>query len=270
MNNSMLLDHATSQTRSGRNGLAGLPRFRRELRHSVWLFILLVAHGFQPVYANEPDRDGIARDLAYLMGYQAVGTGLIYYAPESVSSWSEEEKDELGFRQWRHNIGHPEWDEDHWAMNYVLHPYWGAAYYIRGRERGYSKAGSFWISTAFSTLYEFGFESFLEQPSWQDLIVTPLAGSLLGLYFEDVRRDIEHRDGPRTRMDAFILGATDPLGTLNGLVNSWLGIEESGRPQSVLGLRMLREPRGGAQNGPGRVAQRPGIDGFALTYSRRW
>ena len=39
---------------------------------------------------------------------------------------------------------------------------WGAGYYIRGRERGVSRKESFWISALYSTVYEFGIESFLE------------------------------------------------------------------------------------------------------------
>ena len=29
----------------------------------------------------------------------------------------------------------PVWDDDEFYLNYILHLYWGATYYMRGRER---------------------------------------------------------------------------------------------------------------------------------------
>jgi hypothetical protein len=68
------------------------------------------------------DWAGMGRDLYYLIGWQVVGTAVIYNAPFEVSSWSEDEKDSLGGAQWRENVTDPVWDKDHWAVNYVAHP----------------------------------------------------------------------------------------------------------------------------------------------------
>ena len=76
----------------------------------------------------------------------------------------------------------PHLDDDKFYLNYMLHPYWGATYYIRGRERRLSRWQSLGYSALLSTLYEFGAEAFFEPVSYQDLIVTPLIGSLLGEY----------------------------------------------------------------------------------------
>jgi hypothetical protein len=40
-----------------------------------------------------PDYKGAARDTAYFMVYQLAAIGLLYIAPESVSGWSDEDKD---------------------------------------------------------------------------------------------------------------------------------------------------------------------------------
>jgi hypothetical protein len=49
------------------------------------------------------------RDLYSLVGWQVVATAIIYHAPFEYSNWSESEKDNLGFEQWRDNItdSHP-------------------------------------------------------------------------------------------------------------------------------------------------------------------
>ena len=150
--------------------------------------------------APDDNRDwaGMRRDLGYLVGWQVVATVIIYNAPFEFSNWSRDEKDNLGFKQWSENVTDPVWDKDHWGVNYLLHPYWGGGYYIRGRERGFSRRESFWIAALYSTVYEFGIESFLEQPSIQDIIVTPVAGAAVGMYFETVRDRIRSKTGPLT------------------------------------------------------------------------
>jgi Domain of unknown function (DUF3943) len=55
-------------------------------------------------------------------------------------------------------------------------------------------AESFLYSTVASTIYESGVEAFFEPPSYQDLIVTPIGGSLLGgLVFEPLRNWIRQK-----------------------------------------------------------------------------
>jgi len=219
------------------------------------------------------DASGIKQDFIYLMGYQALSIGFMYYMPDSVTGWSDNERDELGFRQWKRHIQNPHWDEDHWFINYVLHPYWGGAYYIRGRERGYNKTESFWISVIFSTVYEFAIESFMEEPSVQDLFVTPLAGTAVGIYFEQIRTRIKNKDEPISRSDKMILALTDPLGAMNRTVNSWLGIKDAQQPMAQVGLSLLRSDNGMADQDCPRLQGKCGgqtIDGAALTFKFIW
>jgi hypothetical protein len=176
--------------------------------------------------ARAPDWRGIRRDTGYFLGYQFVVLGVLYVSPDSVSGWSEEQKDDLGFEKWKENAGDPVRDEDHWWINYVTHPYWGGAYYIRARERGFERGQSFLYSALLSTLFEFGAEALFEQPSYQDLVVTPVAGYLVGYYlFEPLRERIRARPGAPDWTDKTLLFLTDPLGVINVTTDRILGID---------------------------------------------
>lgn len=74
----------------------------------------------------------------------------------------------------------PTWDEDHWYHNYLGHPYVGSIYYNTVRCQGATPVESFIFSTAMSVWWEYAVESIAEHPSTQDLLVTPVAGSLMG------------------------------------------------------------------------------------------
>jgi hypothetical protein len=183
----------------------------------------VLAHQAQP---DARDRSGLRRDTWYFFGYQWVTIGALYFAPESVSSWSDEQKEEYSLSIWWDNVTHPKMDSDDVYINYVLHPYWGGAYYVRARERGYSDKQAFWYSVFLSSAYEFGAEALFENPSIQDLIVTPVVGSMVGKYFIRVRGDIVDRDAQglaRTTRDKWVWVLTDPLGALNTRVDALLG-----------------------------------------------
>jgi hypothetical protein len=176
--------------------------------------------------AREPDWQGLKRDTLYFMGYQAAVIGVIYALPESISDWDN--KEDADFERWRHNVSHPEWDGDVWWINYVTHPYWGAAYYIRGRERGLDRRQSFLYSAGLSTLYEYWLEPFFEPVSFDDLIITPILGSLLGEYvFAPARDRIRAKAGEPTWSDKTVLFLTDPLGVVSSWTDQVLGVESS-------------------------------------------
>lgn len=169
------------------------------------------------------DFNGLTRDTAYFFGYQFFIVGILYVLPESVSAWSEEQKEEYTFEKWKDNVTHPRWDPDEWYINYILHPYWGMTYYTRGRERGLTEAGAFWYSVSLSCIYEFGLEALFEPVSIQDVIFTPALGSLLGWYVEDYRREIKSHTS-FSGWDKTVLIATDPLGSLNTIADGWFGV----------------------------------------------
>lgn len=175
-----------------------------------------------------PDSDGLKRDTWYFLAYQWVTIGVLYAAPETVSNWSDEDKQGDYLSRWESNVTNPQFDSDDLSLNFLLHPYWGATYFVRAKERGYSDTGAFWYSMLLSSIYEFGAEAMFEEVSIQDVIFTPMFGSMLGQYFMDVRREIRQRDfdrGYRRTRDKWVWVLTDPLGAINRQTDRLLGRE---------------------------------------------
>lgn len=176
------------------------------------------------------DHRGLMSDTWSILGYQVAAIGVLYTMPEDVSKWSVEQKADLGLSVWWENASDPVWDKDPHVINYVLHPYWGASYFVRARERGLTNSESFFYAALMSSAYEFGVESLVEKASIQDLIVTPVAGALLGQYFMRVRNDIRNREkqtGKRRTRDKWILALTDPVGSANSGLSRFFGREVS-------------------------------------------
>lgn len=176
------------------------------------------------------DWDGLKQDTLYFGFTQMAVIGVLYVSPKSVSGWSSEKKDEYSFEKWRSNVRSIVWDTDKWWINYVLHPYWGGAYYVRAMERGYGPVPSFWYSFMLSTMYEFGAEALFERPSIQDLVFTPGLGFFVGQYFMSVREGLKYRamNGEAfTGADKAKLFFTDPLGAVNRGINNTFGRQVS-------------------------------------------
>jgi len=179
-----------------------------------------------PPQGHVPDSEGLWRDTRYFLAYQFAAIGVLYTMPENVTGWTDEQKSEYSLSTWWDNVTHPDWDSDDAFINYVTHPYWGAAYYVRARERGWDRSAAFWYSVLLSTSYEVGAEALFEEPSYQDLIVTPVLGSLLGEYFVRVRDNTKARIAARGQpvgRDRWVLVLTDPLGALNRRVRRAMG-----------------------------------------------
>ncbi len=184
---------------------------------------------------------GIGRDTAYFMGYQVVVAGALYLSPESVTTWTDEQK-KATVNKWADNVQSAKWDKDAAWINYIGHPYWGATYYIRARERGFGEFSSFWYSAFLSGMFEYGIEAFFEQPSYQDLILTPVGGLLIGKFvFEPIRASIKSKT-ELIWFDHLLLVLTDPLGAANSLVDRSLGVKSNVR-LTVPGLTPLRFDR---------------------------
>lgn len=177
-----------------------------------------------PAGSRSPDWNGVWRDTGILFGAQLVVTGIVYTFPESVSSWSKDQK-KSSFKKYAQNFVDPVFDKDKFYLNYVFHPYWGATYYTRARERGLDKSQSFVYSAVASTLFEFGIECFFEKPSIQDLIATPVAGSLIGAYVFEPWRDAIKRKPGLSWYDHAALVFTDPIGVLSSGVERLFDIK---------------------------------------------
>ena len=124
----------------------------------------------------------LLRGSGLVFAFEGASVGLLFALPESISKWD------------RNNIPYaanmknaftrpPVIDKDKWYINYLGHPYQGAYTYNAMRSQG----AKVWQSSLFclghTLLWEYVIEAGLEQPSVQDMVVTPAAGILLGELF---------------------------------------------------------------------------------------
>lgn len=215
----------------------------------------------------EWDSEGLQRDTAYFMAYQVAAVAILYAMPESVTNWTEEDKSGYSVSKWWDNVTDPQIDSDDFYLNYIIHPYWGGAYFVRGRERGLNNTQAFWYSALLSTLFEFGAEALAEEPSYQDLVATPVLGSAVGLWFMNLREGVHDRDanrGYRSTGDKWVMTLTDPLGGLNRQVDRLFGRD----------VELMMMPYMSVKPPPDRYPRRPSSsqDEFVvgLTFRLSW
>lgn len=149
------------------------------------------------ISANYPNYRRLAGNSALLIGGGLTTLGILQLLPEDATAWNKKEIAEQPMfeRYYDHVIHGPHWDGDNAIFNYVLHPYAGAAYYMSARSQGFNMWYSWLYSFAVSTLFwEYGVEAFMEIPSWQDLIITPVGGLILGEAFYIAKRYIVRHD----------------------------------------------------------------------------
>jgi len=150
----------------------------------------------------------------------AVAFGVLWAAPESFSSWDKQEIKQQGFfHKWNQNVAAgPVIDQDDFPINYVAHPYCGAIYYTTARSCGFKWYESFGYSFLMSSLFwEYGIEAFAEIPSQQDLIITPVIGSMIGETFFIAKKKIMRKN--KRLLNSKVLGITvlflmDPINTI--------------------------------------------------------
>jgi len=172
----------------------------------------------------DPRYEKIVKELAYMQVF-AIGTiGVIALLPESVSQWTAEDKafvdaQELLAKHADNVAKGPVWDNDAWAVNYIGHPVAGSYFYVWGRQSGLSWQESAILTTLMSTFFwEYGWEAFAEVPSTQDLIVTPLLGSLLGEGTNYLYNCIMENNGKiydSTILGSIARGLLNPIGEVN-------------------------------------------------------
>jgi hypothetical protein len=154
------------------------------------------------------------------IGAAFVTFGALWLMPENVTHWDKQAMKEKGiFYKWKENVkAGPVWDEDDFAMNYLAHPYCGGVYYMTARSSGFTIFESFSYSIVMSTFFwEYGIEAFAEIPSTQDLIFTPVIGSVVGEIFFITKKRIMRHD--KKVLKSRFLGTTclfiiDPFNTV--------------------------------------------------------
>lgn len=128
-----------------------------------------------------------------LMGAGVTTMLILESLPADATAWNKTENGKIPlFKRWWRNIHEgPVWDKDNLIFNLVLHPYAGAAYYMGARSNGFNMWGSFLYTFCISSFFwEYGFEAFNEIPSIQDLVITPVVGTILGEGFYVAKRYI--------------------------------------------------------------------------------
>ena len=158
-----------------------------------------------------------------LCGAGIVALGVLECLPDEATNWNREELRKTPFfKRWGNHVAKvAHWDGDSPIFNYILHPYGGAAYYMSARSQGFNFWGSALYGFAISSVFwEYGVEAFMEVPSIQDLIITPVAGALLGECFYKLKRQIV--------TDGYTLCGSSVLGNVVAFlvdpVNEFVGI----------------------------------------------
>ncbi len=177
------------------------------------------------IYNPERDPKRLVYNTGLFLGAAAASFGILWVMPESITNWDKEQMKEDGiFNRWKDNVkAGPVWDEDDIFLNWIMHPWAGAVYYMSARGSGFKWWESFAYSTLMSTFFwEYGIEAFAEIPSWQDLFITPILGSALGEQFFRWKGKIIAKD--RRVLNSRFIGGTslflmDPF---NEVVD-WLG-----------------------------------------------
>ncbi|MDA7747005.1 DUF3943 domain-containing protein [Psychromonas sp.] len=162
--------------------------------------------------------------------YYGIGVvGVLAAMPSSITNWESSSDVNLG-QKWVDNVtAGPVWDRDDVVLNYVMHPYFGGAYYQVARKSGYRQWDSFLYSVMMSTFFwEYGVEAFAETPSMQDLVVTPVLGWVYGEWAFNTERDIWAGGG--TVLGNEYLGNTalfllDPIDSVGRNVNRLFGTD---------------------------------------------
>lgn len=144
------------------------------------------------------------RAEGFVLGFQSATIGLLFALPEGVSSWDKDNVKKFGANIKRAFSSAPVIDYDNWYINYLGHPYQGAYYYNSVRSQGAKVWQAALFSLTQSMLWEYTLEAGIEQPSIQDIIVTPIAGSLLGELFHFSTQKMS-KNGFRWYEKAFIV-----------------------------------------------------------------
>ncbi|HEU5167928.1 MAG TPA: DUF3943 domain-containing protein, partial [Chitinophagaceae bacterium] len=122
----------------------------------------------------------IGRAELFIGGAELLGATALIVAPNDITKWSPDwERD--AWRHMKRSLSKlPVWDDDEWQINFIGHPVSGSFYYNSLRSQNAGILHSFLFATAQSFIWEYIIEATSEKPSTQDLIITPIVGSILG------------------------------------------------------------------------------------------
>jgi hypothetical protein len=146
----------------------------------------------------------VGRAELIIGGVELVGITVLIALPKEVTGWSPDWTQDAWRNMKRSLSMLPVLDHDDWQINYVGHPIAGSYYYNSLRSQDASIFHSFLFATAQSFIWEYFIEATAEKPSTQDLIVTPVAGAILGESVHRLTMNM-HRNGFNFFEKVFVL-----------------------------------------------------------------
>jgi hypothetical protein len=134
-------------------------------------------------YYDVTNANKLKKASIQVLGYNFTMGVFLIIAPESLTKWGNEDKLKIKSILKQYNKTYttaPVFDKDNWYVNYIGHPYQGSFYYnsLRSQDLSFWNSSLFCIANTLS--WEYLWEGGFEDPSIQDLILTPVIGSLLG------------------------------------------------------------------------------------------
>ncbi len=139
------------------------------------------------IETNYPYQSVSSRDVWRSVGmtqlYNLTMSSILLAMPAEVSNWDTDTKFDWTRikNQYVSSFTRPPvLDNDMFFINYIGHPYQGAFYYNSLRSKGATITQSALFNFSQILLWEYVWEGGMEQPSIQDLITTPIIGSILG------------------------------------------------------------------------------------------
>ncbi len=143
------------------------------------ILVFLLGNAFGKIHYEYKVRDHSIKESAKHLGIlYSVGWG-VYYMTQT-----DNFKEKGSFKNYRENFGHIVFDKDEPIWNWVGHPYTGSHFYLYYRANSYSPINAFKMAFLQSALFEFFTEVYTEPVSAQDLFLTPVLGSFLGMGIE--------------------------------------------------------------------------------------
>jgi hypothetical protein len=187
-------------------------------------------------YLNTDQQKSNYQHLLMQSGYSVIaGIGAMVYLwnqPTSFTNWDKREEQDFVTRYRANVSSKPRFDDDDFVTNYIGHPLAGATYYVMARQNALSWYSSFFYSFLMSTFYwEYGLEAFAEVPSSQDLVVTPVVGSMIG--------ELMHQAKQRVKLNNNTIAGSHTLGRFALWILDPLGHFTSGIHYSILGESKL-------------------------------
>ncbi len=173
-----------------------------------------------------PSEHSLAAQTVVLGGLSLGVMGILWSLPAEQSQWYDKPPENApGLHdRWRQNVkSGPVWDGDMRFFNGYGHIHSGAAYTVLCLETGATALGCTIYANAVSLSWEFGPEAVVEKPSYQDILMTGMVGSRVGLQFHRWKRSI--RSNGHALLGSTALGRTtefllDPFGVaINGILS---------------------------------------------------